>query len=418
MNILIITQYFPPETGGPTNRLLSLALAMHQAGHSVEVITAKPNHPEGVIWPEYRGKLVQNRTYREIPVKYIWVYAHPRKTFFRRILNHISFMIMATLTALYSSASYDFVLVSSPPLFVGVAGWLVSRCKKARYIFDVRDLWPDLAMAVGQLQHPVMVSLARWLERWIYQRADAITAVTRSFCQEIQKRAPPSKPIEFVSNGTVPELFQNPAPNSVVRSKLGLKSDEYLVAYLGNVGICQGLQHLVACAQMLQERDETIRFLIMGDGPVKTQIMAEADQHAIRNMIFRPRLDLAETIPYMQAADALMVSLVAHELLAQFVPSKFYDSMACGKPILLGVQGEAKNILNEAGAGIDYPNENPSALAAAILWLKAHPAEAKLMGRQGQEYVAKHFRRADQAVKMMNLMERLSSVDHWRDTEC
>jgi glycosyltransferase involved in cell wall biosynthesis len=407
MRVLIISQYFPPETGGPPNRMYSLALGCRDAGHEVTVIAEKPNHPEGVIRKEYRGGLIRAGNHRGIPVLYTWVFARPKKTFRTRMLFYLSFMAMAVAAASRLRERYDVVLASSPPLFVGLAGWAASRLKGSKFVFDVRDLWPDVAVAVGELREGRALRLAKRLELFLYTRADGITAVTRGFCESIARLAPAGKPIVRITNGTVPEVFERAADTTAFRARFGLEGC-YVVTFAGNLGVAQGLGHLLDTAEILVRKDFAVRIVLMGDGPVRETLGAEAARRRLTNVVFVPRASLDEAAGGMAASDALLVPLARHPIYRMFIPSKLFDCMASGKPVLLSVDGEAREILDQAGGGLFYPAEDGQALADLVLWLKAHPTEAAGMGRRAAAYVRSRFDRRSEAARMAAFLAEIA----------
>jgi len=405
MRVLIVTQYFPPETGGTSNRLISIARGLCEAGHDVHVIAEKPNHPEGIIRKDYRGGVFEERTYEGIPVTYTWVYTHPEKNFLRRLLFYGSFMVMAALAALRTKGSFDVVLASSPPLFVGLSGWFAARMKKAKFVFDVRDIWPKVAVAMGALTNPTIIRFAEAIEQFIYRRADGITAVTDSFCDHIRETVGEGTPMQRVMNGTMPEVFQKDERREEVRERLGVEM-KFVVTYAGNLGLAQGLPHILDAAEKLQGEDR-VEFVMLGSGAVKSDLVGDAEQRGLTNIQFRDRVPLEEAAAHMAASDALLVPLEDHEIYQQFIPSKLFDSMASGRPLLLSVDGEARSILEDAEAGLYYPAEDGDALADRVRWLLNHPEKAEAMGRRGQEHAQSHCTRSAQAQKLTSFLEEI-----------
>jgi len=406
MRILIVSQYFPPETGGPPNRMLSVARSLKKHGHDVTVVAEKPNHPEGVIREGYRDGLFDWRTFDGIPVLYTWVYTRPDKNFVTRLAFYLSFMAMAVLGATRLEGDFDVVLASSPPLFVGISGWLAARIHSAKFVFDVRDLWPDLAVAMNELDGPLKIWLAKRLEYFIYHRADAITAVTNGFCEQIQSVTGLDTPVQRVMNGTEPAVFQRDEAGRRLRKESGF-DDRFVVTYAGNIGICQGLDHILAAAERLEQDRQEVLFRFIGSGPVKDNLQREAERLDLGNTEFHPRVSLDEAAAHMAAADALLVPLADHEIYQSFIPSKLFDSMAAGRPVLLSVDGEARSILEDAGAGRYYPAENGLELANNIRWMLDHPEACTKMGGNGRAYAQTHCTRETQAKRMIAFVEEL-----------
>lgn len=408
MRILIISQYFPPETGGPQNRIVSIARGLVEAGHDVHVITEKPNYPTGIIWPEYRQGLFIDRKHDQIPVTYVWIWEDRAKRFLTRIRFYISFVVLAVWAAARIKFRFDIVLASSPPLFVGIAGWVASRMKRARFVFDVRDLWPDVAVAMGELKHERAVRLAKAMERLVYRKAHGITAVTQSFCDDIAITAGENKAVVRIMNGTVPELYRSDRSKSECREKLGLPNC-FIVTFAGNMGLAQGLDHVLGAAEILLDVSPDACILLVGDGVARQRLIDESTRRRLHNVRFVARVTQDEAACYMAASDSLLVPLAQHEIFRKFIPSKLFDSMACGRPVLLSVDGESLAILDEAGAGIYYPAEDGRALANAILELKTDPRRGEAMGLRGARYAAEHFSRSTEALKMAHFLEAVAA---------
>ena len=406
MRILVISQYFPPETGATQNRLASLVEGFKEAGHEVYAIAEKPNYPAGIIWDEYKGGAFKDGMHKTIPVVYTWIWEDRKKKFFTRIRFYLSFVVMAILACFRIKGKFDVVVASSPPLFVGIAGWAISRIKGAKYVFDVRDLWPDVAIAMGELRNKRAASLAKSVEKFIYRKAHGITAVTDSFCEDIQRMVGGEKMIRRFTNGTVPEIFEVNKSKVALRQELNL-SEKYYVLFAGNMGLAQGLDHVVDAANILQQKAPQVQFLFVGDGVRKANIATRSKELNLKNIDFLPRVPLKTAARYMNAADALLVPLGNNEIYKKFIPSKLFDSMAASKPVLLSVDGEARKILKEANSGVYYPAENAEGLANAILTLIKDPEESAAMGARGCAYVKEHFSRRTVAIKMAGFLEEV-----------
>lgn len=396
MKVLLVCQYFPPETGGPPNRMLSFVDGLSKAGHDVTVVTAKPNHPEGIVWPEYRGRWRQHRTLRGSSVSYVAVYATRRKSAWARIANYLSFMLSGSVAGLLARGPFDVVLASSPPLFVGIAGWLSARRHRVPLVLDVRDLWPDAAVALGELRGSWLPALATRLEQFLYGRAAGIVAATEGFCEILRGRAPRGTPIALVRNGTVPELYTARRDIAKLRERLGL-TDRFVVAYIGNLGLAQGLDHLLDAAQQLAHKAPRMRLLLVGEGPRRARLEDRAQMLGLTNVVFHPRVDQVTAVALMQASDALIVSLLDHSVLDSFIPSKLYDCFASGRPVLVGARGEAQRLVESESAGWTYPNENSTALVEAILTILNEPAEAARRAERARAIAHERYSRAQQA---------------------
>lgn len=409
MRVLLISQFYYPESVAAAHRTHSFAKALKAAGHEVTVIAAKPNHPQGIIREDYRGGLTKKRTYDGIPVLHTWIFTSRRKSFLTRISFYVSFMLMAIFASFKARGRYDVVLASSPPLFVGISGWVVSVFKRAKFVFDVRDLWPDLAVAMGELGNPRIIKWAKWMEHFIYRKAAAVTTATRSFREDIEAVVAPGKPVFHVTNGTEAERFQYPPEaRNGVRAQLGL-GEAFTAMYVGNVGICQGLLHLLDAAETLQTQGSPVQLVVVGGGPVRQVLMDGAEDRGLTNIQFQPQVTMQEAAGFMAAADALIVPLADHDIYRKFIPSKLFDCMAAGRPVLLAVDGEARAILDEAQAGLFYPPEQGAALAEQIEWMRTHPAEVAPMGPRGEQFVRERYLRSVQARRLVDFLERLTA---------
>lgn len=415
MRVLVVTQYFPPETGGPQNRLASLVEGLAEEGHEVTVLTAKPNYPRGVVFDGYEDGWFVDAEYEGVSVIHSWILPDEDKTTSRRILSYLSFVVTSVLASFRANGHADVVLASSPPLTVGFAGWLVSRLNGASFVFDVRDLWPDVAEAMGELPGGWMTTAAKGLERFIYRQADGITAVTEGFCRDIRRRTRNGKPVVRIPNGTEPEVFSVAASLSELRDELNLP-DDFLVTYAGNLGLAQGLPHLLEGAALLQDRGDDVKFLLVGDGPLRNRLQQQCAERGLDATVeFRDRVPLEIAAKYMAASDALLVPLGDRPIYRKFIPSKLFDAMAAGRPVLLSVDGESRDILETADAGVYYPAEDAEGLVSAIDDLRSRNGREE-MGRRGRSFVVERFTRTEQAKRMATFLECVVA-DRFPDSE-
>lgn len=400
MKILIFSQYYFPETGATSNRAYALAKVFLDEGHEVRVIAEKPNHPEGVFHPGYERGFFIDGEWGGVPVTWCWVYTRPVKGFLGRILFYLSYMVTAVLAVFRLKGKYDIVLATSPPLFVGVSGWAAARIKRARFVFDVRDLWPEVAVKMGELNNPKAIKVAESVERFLYRKADLITPVTESFLESIVAKGIPKERMVVVTNGTDPDIFLSEHTPDLLRSRLDLP-EGFIVSFIGNLGLAQGLLHIIEAAEAMEASGQhDVKFLFVGDGPRKAAVLEAAQKAGLTNIIFRERVTLPEAVEYMIASDALLVPLANDPIYAKFIPSKLFDSMAVARPVLLSVDGEARAILDQAQAGIWYPAEDAAGLVDAIETLRNHQ-DLEALGQRGRDFVSAHYTRRAQALKML-----------------
>ncbi|MGB7600070.1 MAG: glycosyltransferase family 4 protein [Candidatus Sulfotelmatobacter sp.] len=419
MKILHISQYFPPEMGAPAARAVELARHWVAAGHEVTVLTGFPNHPTGVVPREYRDKfrrLVVHEHTDGIHVVRSWLLPFPNRKAYERILSYCSFCISAASTGLFLSRP-DVVIATSPQLLVGLSGWCVARWKSVPFVFEVRDLWPESLTAVGMgnedsLLHRCLTRIAGFL----YRRSDRVVVVTPAFEDYLVEhwRVPREK-ISVIENGVETQLF---APDSATALKRQLGADgKFVVSYIGTIGMAHGLGTIIEAATRLRHSNPEIVFLVLGEGTEKASVIARARESDLSNVLFvdqQPR----EKIPaYICASDICLVLLKKADLFKTVIPTKMLEFMACARPVILGVDGQARAILEEARGGLVIEPENSDALVSAIRLLAANPEMAAQLGRNGREYVARRFSRRETADKYIRVLERLLNLPQDHKTE-
>ena len=405
MKILMLTQYFYPEVGATQTRIYEFAKNLLLKGHRVTVITEVPNHPIGIIHEQYQGKLFVMEEIDGIRVIRVWVWARQKKSFVNRILFYLSYMVMSFFAGLYFKGRYDIIFATSPPLFVGVSGYLLSIFKRSKFVLDIRDLWPAAATALGELSNKRIILLAEKIERILYKNADAIVAVTRGFCEFIRQRGGEKNKIFYIPNGTVEDLFKPLAPDPKLKKRLGLEG-RFIVTFAGTLGIAQGLWSLIHAAKLLRHYEDIV-LLFIGDGPVKNQLINLARKLKLSNTYFYPQVPITHINPYLNVSDILLVSLKNDVVFNTFTPSKMFDFMACSKPIILSVDGEARRIFEKADAGIYASPENFYNLSDAIIKLYENPELCSRYGKNGRNYVTRNFSRKKQSEELERVFKSL-----------
>jgi glycosyltransferase involved in cell wall biosynthesis len=391
MRIIIVTHYFPPETGAPQARLSGLAAAWAADGDDVTVLTGMPNHPTGVIPPEYRGAIRRRERRDGYRVLRTWLYATPNEGIARKTIGHLSFMISSVLLGGRSSGPADVVVVSSPTFFSIGAGWLLARLKRARLVVEVRDLWPAIFTELGVLTNRRLILLLERLELAAYAAADIVIVVSDGFRANLIARGVSADKVHTIRNGARPGEFDPGArADAQMRARLGASPDDCLVLYAGTHGISQGLTSVADAAAQLPE--ELIRFAFVGDGAAKQRLQDRVAEHGLRNVTLLPGIPHEQVPALLAAADICLVPLRDVPLFSSFIPSKMFEYLAAGKPVVGALAGEAAQILREAGAWV-VPPANSQALAAAIRTLAADPQRRQAMGQQGRCYIEKYFDR-------------------------
>lgn len=387
MRILFVTPYFPPEVGAPQSRLYELAVRLVRRGHEVTVLTGFPNYPSGVIPSEYRGKRRMDEELDGIRVVRTWIYATPNRGFLKRILNHLSFMVSATWTGL-GLGKTDVLFVESPPLFDGLAGWVLSVAKRAPMVFNVADLWPQSAVELGMVKHPFLIKVAEGIEEFIYARSARIAAVTRGIERILGERG--FHKAFFLPNGVDLTLFKPGDSGTAFRLRHGL-GERFLVVYAGTHGLSQGLEVLVEAGRLMEQKGLQVTFLLVGDGSEKPRLVELAQGvSTVRFLDSLPKREIPEVVA---AADAYAVTLRDLPLFQGAVPSKLYEAMSAAKPVVLAARGEAPALLAEADAGLSVPPEDAPAFAEAVERLIRDPEMRARLGANGRRLVEDRYDR-------------------------
>jgi len=397
LKILYVSQYFPPEVGATQSRAHEMARRLVLAGHHVTVLTEFPNHPRGVVAPEHHGKWAERASLDGVEVLRVRVWTSPVKTFWSRLGFYLSFMFSAVLFGAFRTAGrFDVVYATSPPFFVGLAGWCLACMKRARFVMEVRDLWPASAVALGELRNRTLIRLSESLERFYYRHAATVVVVTAGIQENLRGRGVPPEKLALIVNGSNPDIFRDHGQE--LKTQLGLEG-KFVVGYAGVFGIAQGLERLVPLAILAKEARD-VHFLLIGAGPERSRaetLLAQARLENVSLLSERPATEIAR---YISAFDLHLVPLRKCPLFEGAMPTKMFDGMACERPILLGANGEARRALEAAEAGVAVDFDNPAAVWAAILELKASPERRRAMGRNGRAFVVKRFSRENGAAEL------------------
>lgn len=409
MRIIFLTQYFPPETGAPQNRLFAMASGLQAKGAQVTVLTAMPNYPDMRIQDGYRGKLYLREEMNGLEVHRAWLFVSRGKGILARLCNYFSFVFTAFIAGLFKLRKADVLLVESPPLFLGITAMLLARMKGAKLVFNVSDLWPESAVQLGLVTNHWMIKASTWLEELCYRKAALITGQTQGIVRNISGRFP-RKQVLWVPNGVdfaaLAEAGAEPA--SGFRGKLGIGANDLVLAYTGIIGHAQGLETVLEAAAKLRGRKD-IHFILMGDGPEKEKLLALKKQLDPVQVHFVDRVPRKELLGLMRSIDAVVVPLRRNDLFLGAIPSKIFEALALGKPVVLGVDGEARQLfITEGQAGLFFTPEDADALAhAAIQYADDRPLLAA-HGANGARYVRGHFDRTAISATLWNALQSLA----------
>lgn len=405
MKILILTQYYPPETGAPQNRLHSLACYMQQDGVEVEVLTALPNYPRMEIFPEYKGKAGMQEVIDGIKIYRAGIYVRKSKGIIKRLLNYFSF-VFSSIWRSIRLPHYDFIICESPPLFLGISAYIISRTKKAKLIFNVSDLWPESAEKLQIINNKSLLGLAYWLEAFLYKRSVMVTGQTQGIVSNINARFP--KIVTYwLPNGVDFKMFSPEKSNKNWRREKGFSDTDFVLMYAGVLGHAQGLEIIIEAADKLREY-AGIKFIIMGDGPEKDTLHNLKQVKQLDNVLFEPNTPRHLMPSVISSIDAAIIPLKKLDIFLGAIPSKIFEPLAYGKPVILGVDGEARDLFITKGkGGLYFEPENADALTAAILQLYNDRTLATSLGASGAEYVKNYF---DRQKITFDLLRRLRAL--------
>ncbi len=409
MRILYLSQYFPPEVGATQTRSYEMARYLASAGHSVTVIAEVPNHPSGIIPPQYRHRLFERSTLDGVQVIRVWVKASPVKTFRSRMLFYLSYMVSAALSGLIlARGRYDVLYASSPPLFVGGAALALSFLRRIPLVFEVRDLWPESAVALGEMRGRRAVALAGRLEEMCYNRARCVVVVTEGIRRRLAERGFGQK-LVLIPNGANTEAF-HPAVEAAASLRAELNLDgKFVVLYAGIHGLAQGLETVLEAARELVGV-AGVHFLFVGEGPKKTELLELRNRWGLANVTMLAERPRQEMPAFFSAAGVALVPLRKLELFQGALPSKLFDAWACGCPVVLSIGGEARQVLERANAGVYVEPEDSRAMAQAVLQLRAEPAWARQLGANGRRFVEEHYSRQKLAQRLETVLKQVVST--------
>ena len=399
--ILFITDNFPPEMNAPATRTYEHCCEWVRQGAEVTVITCAPNFPQGIVYPGYRNRVFQKETLDGIEVMRVWTYITANQGFLKRTVDYMSFALSAFICGIFRKT--DIVIATSPQFFTTWAALGLSVCKRRPWIFELRDLWPESIRTVGALEQSAVLDFLEKVELFLYRRAHMIVAVSPAFRQNLVARGISENKIEVVPNGTNHSKFKATPKDPELMQALKLE-DKFVVGYIGTHGLAHNLEFIVSC---LKEFDDcAIHFLFIGDGARKEQVVRAARDLGVRNATFLDPVAKDEVPRYMSVIDVSLVPLKKAETFKTVIPSKIFEAAGMQKPILLGVDGQAREIVEHYGAGIYFEPENEGDFIGAV---KKIYEDKDLYQRlqSGCERLSQSYDRSQMAKKMLSLAYNL-----------
>jgi glycosyltransferase involved in cell wall biosynthesis len=398
MKILFITDNFPPEVNAPATRTYEHVKEWQKQGVDVTIVTCAPNFPHGKVYKGYKNKFYQKENYHGIEVIRVWSYITSNSGFTKRVLDYVSFAFMAFGVGLFKK--HDIIIATSPQFFTTWAAWGISKIKRKPWIFELRDLWPESIKTVGAMKQGRVIDMLEKIELGLYRDASKVIAVTDAFKTNLINRGIDESKIEVVTNGSNLELFYPREKDVDLLRELNLEN-KFIVGYIGTHGMAHSLDFIVNSIAHIE--DEDIHFLFIGDGAVKHNIVTIAKDLELKNITFLDPVSKEEVPKYLSIIDVSLAPLKKEDNFKTVIPSKIFEASAMLKPTLLGVQGQAQEILEKYNAGVCFEPENQEDFIEKVLSLRN---DKQLYGacQSGCETLATDFDRKKLAKRMLNLL--------------
>jgi len=391
MKLIILTQYFPPEVGAPQNRLYEIAVRLKQHGIDIEVLTAMPNYPKMEIHEGYKGKWYVNEMMGGMTVHRAWIWVSKSKGIISRLMNYFSFVFSSMWIGLFKLGKADYLLCESPPLFLGLSALVLKRAKHAKLIFNVSDLWPETAEKLGLINNKFLLATTKKLEEHLYASSAFVTGQTQGIVKNIKDRFP-NKLVYWLPNGVDMSFYKEEDIVSEWRKENGFTPNDFLILYAGIIGHAQGLEVVLKAAE--NTKDQPIKWILLGSGPEKEKLLGMKEQMKLDNVFFFDPLPKSKMPDVWKSVDVSLVPLRRIDLFKGAIPSKIFESVAMKKTLLLGVEGEAKELfIDEGKAGLAFIPDDGVDLANKALYLLNNKAEMEAMGASGRNYVSVKFNR-------------------------
>ncbi len=415
IEILYVSQYYPPEACAPAARVDGFTREWVQSGAKVRVLTGFPNHPEGILHAEYtkpwrRGFMREER--EGVKVYRTWLYPSANRKLWGRGMNFTSFAFSAALTGPWVAPRNGVAIATSPQILVGIAGWVTATLRSLPWVFEVRDLWPESLVGVGQTTDGSLLyrSVGR-VANFLYRHATHIVVDGEWKRRHLISQGWEEKKISIIRNGIEADFCLAPNSPEAMEARSQLRQelrlgDQFLLLYAGTLGMAHGLETVLQAAERLRDRDDVI-FLIMGAGAERGQLSQRINELQLSNVRLLEKQPRERIPAFLAAVDACLVPLRNQEVFKSAIPSKMFEAMAAGKPAILGVEGEAKEILLDSQGGLPVRPEDPEAMVAAILKLRNDAPLCQAMGRNGRQSVLEKYLRPTQAARYLDLLGEL-----------
>ena len=405
MHILFLTDNFPPERNASASRVYERACYWVRWGHRVTIITCAPNFPEGKVHPGYRNRWYQVEEKDGIRVVRVKTFIAANERVVLRTLDFISFMVSACPAGLVQERP-DVVVATSPQFFTAVGGWAIAVARRLPFVFELSDLWPASITAVGAMRDSLGLRLIERLELLLYRRAARIVALTQAFKNDLVRRGVDPGKIAVVINGVDLSRFSPQPPDADLAKELNLEGC-FVIGYIGTHGMAHSLERVLDAAELLRDTP-AVRFLFVGSGAAREGLVTESSRRQLDNVVFVPAQPKEKIAAYWSLCDLALVHLKDAPLFSTVIPSKIFEAMAMGRPILLAApDGEAADIMRATGAGVVLPPEDPRGLAEAVKSLSESPATVAQLAQRALA-AAPLYTREKQARDMLAAIEEVT----------
>ena len=403
MRIVVYSHYFTPEIGAPSARIFDFSKEWVQAGHEVQVVTCFPNHPVGKLYDGYKGGMYLKERLSGIEVHRHWTYVTPNKGFVKKTMGHLSFIPGAILVSNPHLKRPDVAVATSPTLFAAMVGAWTGIRYRIPFVMDVRDLWPAIFVELGILKNPFLIRLLERVELGLYAKTVRVVTVTEAFRQNLVGRRVPAAKVHTITNGADTD-FWKPAPKSrSLMGKLGLEG-KFVVLYIGAHGISHALGRVLDAAALVQDHPD-IRFVFVGEGAEKSDLITRAKGLGLANTIFLDPVDKDGVKEFYALADVCLVPLKNIPLFRTFIPSKIFEILSMGRPIIGSVAGESAEILLRSRGALVVESEDSQEMANAVLGLYQNSQKRREMGEEGRKFVQEYYSRSALAENYLKVLE-------------
>lgn len=405
MRVLFISHYYPPEIGAASNRIGYFARYLAKNDHEVSVLTNSPSYPENKIYEGYENRFTI-KIENGVTIYRTKIFLSAKKSFTSRLAHYLSFVI-SSFVARRKIPRPDIIFASSPPLFTGIIGVIFKKLWKIKLIIDIRDIWPESVESVGAVRNKSLLKQGERLAKWIYKNADHITATSPGIEKKILQALQAKEPhITVLPNGAELDIFRPDIKGGHIR-KIWNLGDKFVALYTGNLGLAQAPEVILKAAEILKN-DQNILFLIVGSGVFLKKLQEESQKKNLTNIIFtgpRPRVEMPQ---FVAASDVCIIPYKASDTFRNTFPSKMFDYMAGGKPIIINLKGEASNLIEKAECGACIAEESALALAGKIAEFQKNPKESSDLGQNGRKFVENAYTREKISEELLKLLALIS----------